>query len=197
MLSAGRVVGAVALGGLGALCVGPPVGAAPGHTPGSVAVTMADHGYAPGSVAVTAGDTVVWTNGDEALHDVSGTAPGMAAPLLRTGESWTYVFVDPGTFPYICTIHEGMSGVVVVNPDVHEVPVEVAVTPATPATPTSVAPTTAPPVGATQLAAATTTEPDEPALELDLRLLGGALLTFAAVALVLTRTGRREADDPG
>ena len=128
----------------------------------------------------------------------------MAAPLLRTGESWSYVFADPGTFPYICTIHEGMSGVVVVDPDVHEAPVEVTVAPAVPtvpaaeetaATPTTVAATTAPPVGATQLAAATTARSDEPALELDLRLVGGVLLTFAAVALVLSRTGRREGDD--
>ena len=61
----------------------------------------------------------------------------------------------------------------------------------------TVAPTTVPPVGATQLAAATTARSDEPALELDLRLIGGVLLTFAAVALVLSRTGRREADDTG
>jgi len=36
--------------------------------------------------------------------------------LFNPGQSFTLIFKDPGVYPYICVIHPGMNGVVVVEP---------------------------------------------------------------------------------
>lgn len=81
-----------------------------------------NHIYAPPVVRVPAGATVTWTfndrgaSGTEPLvpHNVIGT--GWGSPVLSEG-SFTHTFSEPGRYPYTCTLHPGMDGVVeVVSP---------------------------------------------------------------------------------
>jgi len=82
-------------------------------------------GSATGEIHVLPGDTVKWSNADTAFHTVtSGISPdfGGKGPdgifdsgFFSVGESWSYKFTDIGTYPYFCTIHPWMAGIVVVE----------------------------------------------------------------------------------
>jgi plastocyanin len=72
--------------------------------------------FQPAEVTVSAGDTVTWTNNDSVAHDVtadsfsSGDAGGMSP-----GDTFEQTFDEAGTFDYVCTVHPGMEGTVVVE----------------------------------------------------------------------------------
>ena len=86
-----------------------------------VSVVMKDIAFKPGTVTVPKGGTVTWTNDDSVGHDVtkvggpgpsfkSGTAGG-----LNGGDTYQQKFTTPGTIKYVCTVHPGMEGTVVVK----------------------------------------------------------------------------------
>jgi plastocyanin len=80
------------------------------------AVTMAQYAFGPAALTVHVGDTITWTNRDQAPHDVTTTSAPVAlhSPTLATGQSWTYTFSQPGTYAYICSIHPDMKAQVIV-----------------------------------------------------------------------------------
>lgn len=82
-------------------------------------------GSATGEIHVLPGDTVKWSNADTAFHTVtSGISPDLGgegpdgifdSEFFSVGESWSYRFTDEGSYPYFCTIHPWMTGIVVVE----------------------------------------------------------------------------------
>jgi plastocyanin len=83
---------------------------------GSLVVAVADNTFTPEVVGVAVGDTVVWDS-DPARrpHDVAFPAdPDRASGTLDSG-TWSTSFDEPGTYPYECTLHAGMTGQVVVT----------------------------------------------------------------------------------
>lgn len=110
-----RTITATAL--VAALSLGPVLlGAGPSAAAASHAVTMAGYAFSPASETVQAGDSVTWTNTDQAPHDVTVTSGPIAlhSPTITTGQSWTYTFTVPGTYSYICSIHPDMHATLVV-----------------------------------------------------------------------------------
>src|SRR5690606_25123434 len=97
----------------------PAGSAADGAGGGSATVEVAIRGFAygPEELTVPAGTTVVWTNGDAVPHTVtSAEAPRtLDSPILGTGGQFRFTFSQPGRYPYICTLHPDMRGVVVVQ----------------------------------------------------------------------------------
>ena len=70
--------------------------------------------FSPDKVEVKSGETVEWANADLTPH--TATAQGMFdSGAINAGASWTHSFTQPGTFPYVCTFHPEMKGVVVVH----------------------------------------------------------------------------------
>jgi plastocyanin len=72
--------------------------------------------FQPAEVTVGVGDTVTWTNNDSVGHDVTADSfssgdPGGMAP----GDTFEHTFEEAGTFDYVCTVHPGMEGTVVVE----------------------------------------------------------------------------------
>lgn len=84
----------------------------------SHSVQMANFAFAPQVLTVTAGDSITWTNQDEAPHTVTTTsAPrAISSPMLSKGQSFTFTFTVPGTYSYYCAVHPDMRAQVVVNP---------------------------------------------------------------------------------
>ncbi|MDG6905907.1 MAG: cupredoxin domain-containing protein [Nitrososphaerota archaeon] len=76
--------------------------------------------FSPQNVTVIIGynNTVEWTNNDTAAHTVT-SSPGDPASfnsgIMVPGETFVYTFMTPGTYNYICTIHNWMHGTVVVK----------------------------------------------------------------------------------
>jgi plastocyanin len=136
------------------------------------AVTMAQYAFAPAAITVHVGDTVTWTNQDQAPHDVTTTSAPVAlhSPTLSTGQSWTYTFSQAGTYAYICSIHPDMKAQVTVLPapvtttQPRPAPTTVARQPAGGGAPAQVVRPTAgaPPVTTTTTMAPTTTPSQAP-----------------------------------
>jgi len=81
---------------------------------GVTEVAAKDNQFTPPAIQVTAGTTVTWTFDDRFVpHDVRGD--GFTSGDPRRSGSFTHTFDAPGTFPYRCTIHDGMTGRVVVT----------------------------------------------------------------------------------
>jgi amicyanin len=76
-------------------------------------VNIKDFQYQPSTVTISRGDTVTWTNMDNVLHDVDFKGPG--SPELKKGETYSKTFNDAGSFDYLCSIHPGMKGRVIVK----------------------------------------------------------------------------------
>jgi plastocyanin len=74
--------------------------------------------YEPESLEVDAGTKVTWTNEDDILHTVTSTESGGGAfdeRLDGAGTTAEVTFDEAGTFEYICSVHDGMEGSVVVR----------------------------------------------------------------------------------
>jgi plastocyanin len=64
---------------------------------------------------IPVGTTVKWTNDDFLPHVVSGIGWGRTQTMLMTGDTFSHDFTEAGIFPYTCTLHPGMSAVVLVG----------------------------------------------------------------------------------
>jgi plastocyanin len=96
----------------------PPAGvAAPVPAGGRDTVTAAiqDFTFQPGRIEVDAGTTVVWTNGGQVSHSVTSEQGGFDTGLLEPAERRGLTFSKPGTYPFHCTPHPFMTGVIVVR----------------------------------------------------------------------------------
>jgi plastocyanin len=122
-----------------------PPAAAAGHS-----VAMAHYQFSPTSMTIAAGDTVTWTNADQATHNVVTTsAPAsINSGDVTTGHSFSYQFTVPGTYSYVCTYHPGMTATITVKPAAAPAPAPVPV-PA-PAPPINHAPPATPTTHATE-----------------------------------------------
>lgn len=102
------------------------------ESPGTT-VAIRSFAFLPTQLTVDRGAEVTWTNGDDILHTVTTGAPGeqgvpgvsddtparadgiLDHELDGEGATVSFTFEDPGTYPYYCAIHTGMTGVVVVG----------------------------------------------------------------------------------
>jgi plastocyanin len=77
-------------------------------------VDLAGACFLPSTLHAEVGETITFVNRDPVAHNVSGTGWGRYEDLGR-GERFTTSFVDPGIYPFACTLHPGMNGVIVVG----------------------------------------------------------------------------------
>jgi plastocyanin len=80
---------------------------------GVTRVAAKDNKFTPPAIQVPAGTEVTWTFKDRFVpHDVTGDGWKSGEPQ-RSG-TFTHSFDKPGTYPYRCTVHDGMTGRVIV-----------------------------------------------------------------------------------
>jgi len=79
-------------------------------------VEIKDYCFGPTILRVPTGEVVTFENLDPWAHSVLG-ANGTWGDYdgFRGGKDRTYRFTEPGVYPYVCTYHIGMVGVVVVG----------------------------------------------------------------------------------
>jgi plastocyanin len=118
----------------------------PPPAPTSVAVSIGDRIYTPAVVTVAPGGTVTWTNDDDRPHTVTADDRSFDSGIMNTGDTWSMVFPNGGTFSYFCDLHPDMRGRVDVGeaggspPNTNPPPP----TTSPPTTPPTVPPTTVP-----------------------------------------------------
>jgi plastocyanin len=72
--------------------------------------------FSPEKIEVKSGETVEWANADLTPHNVTSQgAQEINSGTINAGASWNHTFSRPGTFPYYCSFHPEMKGVVVVQ----------------------------------------------------------------------------------
>jgi len=133
------------------------------------AVSLKNCGFAPVTLRAPVGAAITWTNNDYVPHGIHGLGWGLTAmnDVVLPGGTYSHKFEAPGIYPYMCYVHPGMSGVVIVG--------DVATAPAGGAPPA-------------MIAAATESAPS-PALPAALGI-GGFIAGFAFASLRRSRTPR-------
>jgi hypothetical protein len=65
---------------------------------------------------VLVGDNVIWRNNSVKAHNVKSEAAGYNSGRFAPRTAVNRVFAAAGVFPYVCTIHDGMTGEIGVYP---------------------------------------------------------------------------------
>ena len=77
-------------------------------------VAISDFTFSPSPLTVNQGETVRWQNNGPSPHTT--TSAGLwDSGAIAQGGTFTRTFNTPGTFNYVCTLHAGMTGQVVVQ----------------------------------------------------------------------------------
>lgn len=89
--------------------------AAPAHAE-SIFVSALTQSFAPAHLDVLTGDTVVWRNVSQKTHNVQFETEGWGSGRIAPRGAANHQFPVAGVYPYVCTIHDGMTGEVGVYP---------------------------------------------------------------------------------
>ena len=98
-----------------ALAPSSPAADQPGPAAGAGQVAIAAFAFTPASIEIAAGQSVTWVNRDETPHQVVSADKRFRSPGLDTGETYSFTFAQPGSYPYFCGLHPRMVGTVVVR----------------------------------------------------------------------------------
>ena len=118
LLAIVAVVAAAACWGEGGRSYGTGVNTppAPPPTDTGLVVIITDNAFTPASISLPAGRIVRWLNQGSQPHTVTANPGSFNSGVIPAGGTFQLSFPAAGTFPYVCTIHVGMSGSVTVTP---------------------------------------------------------------------------------
>ena len=71
--------------------------------------------YNPPELHVHRGERIVWLNKDLFPHTVTAASRAFDSGSIAANSSWTYVASKPGEYPYGCTFHPTMKGILKVQ----------------------------------------------------------------------------------
>jgi plastocyanin len=78
-------------------------------------VAIEGFAFSPATVEVAVGQEVTWENHDPAEHTVTQEDGGFDSGTMAQGAAFKTTFDAPGEYRYICALHPGMKGTVVVT----------------------------------------------------------------------------------
>lgn len=79
-------------------------------------IEIGDNFFNPASATVTVGTMVTWMHMGTRPHDVTSEDGMLNSPRrLMNGQTYSFTVTTPGTINYVCTIHQGMSGTLIVQ----------------------------------------------------------------------------------
>jgi plastocyanin len=71
--------------------------------------------FEPATLEAAVGQKITWTNHDPAEHTVTQEGGGFDSGTMAANASFSQAFDRPGKYRYICALHPGMTGTVVVQ----------------------------------------------------------------------------------
>lgn len=75
--------------------------------------------FAPKTLTVKAGTTVTWRNEDDIPHTIASSTRAFKSRPLDTDDQFSFMFTEPGSYEYFCSLHAHMTGTIVVEPAGH------------------------------------------------------------------------------
>jgi plastocyanin len=89
-------------------------GSSSGSTSDSIAIS--NFTFVPHTISVAAGSTVTVTNRDQVTHTLTSSNGAFSTGAIGPGQSKTFTAPKkPGSYGYICSIHQYMTGTLVVS----------------------------------------------------------------------------------
>ncbi len=82
-------------------------------------VDVIDNDFDPDPLRIAVGGTVAWSNVGELPHTV--TADGFDSGIMSPGDAFEWTFEEVGRYDYVCTLHPGMAGTIIVEAAAAEV----------------------------------------------------------------------------
>ncbi len=83
----------------------------------TASVDIFDNGFSRAALTVARDTTVTWTNTGRRAHTVTGNNATFGSDGVVNGDgTYSYTFTEAGMFPYVCLIHNDMSGTITVTP---------------------------------------------------------------------------------
>jgi plastocyanin len=88
-----------------------------GKEANSAAVAIVNFAFAPKDVQVPVGTKVIWTNQDDTAHNIQDLSElnTPISPDLKNGDQFSITYPKPGSYPYVCGLHNYMTGTVKVT----------------------------------------------------------------------------------
>lgn len=71
--------------------------------------------FAPSHLVVHRGDRVMWANKDLFPHTATARSGTFDSHGIAPNGSWSYIADKTGTYPYVCTFHPTMKGMLIVE----------------------------------------------------------------------------------
>jgi plastocyanin/mono/diheme cytochrome c family protein len=78
-------------------------------------ISMDGTSFVPKEATVKVGETVTWINKDPFPHTVFSSAGHFHSQEIGPDQQWQFTPTTPGQFPYVCTLHPGMNGKLIVQ----------------------------------------------------------------------------------
>ncbi|MCW2524818.1 MAG: plastocyanin [Frankiales bacterium] len=66
-------------------------------------------------LTVPVGTKVTWKFEDSAAHTVKANDGSFTSPAMKSGQTFSFTFTKAGSYPYICSIHQYMTGTITVH----------------------------------------------------------------------------------
>lgn len=85
----------------------------PSPTEHSTTIVISGYAFSPGTLRIRVGETVTVINQDVDDHDL--TSDEWSTGNLHQGDSQQHTFNAPGQYDYLCSIHTGMTGTIIVS----------------------------------------------------------------------------------
>lgn len=82
---------------------------------GTAGIVIENFTFSPSSLQVRVGQDVAVVNKDRATHTLTSTDGKFDTGDLRQGETKTFRISEPGTYSYICDLHQYMKGTVIAS----------------------------------------------------------------------------------
>jgi len=117
MTAAAILATVFAIGGCGATPSSGDAGSGPASSVTASSghrVVISGFAFHPSTLTVPAGTKVTFVNQDDTPHTATGSG-GFDSGNLNQGQSYTYTFTKPGTYKYICSIHQYMNATIIVT----------------------------------------------------------------------------------
>lgn len=89
-------------------------------THAALTIAMDGTAFSPSETTSRVGDTVTWINKDPFPHNISFANGGPRSGDVEPDARWRFRATTPGTFPYVCTLHPGMKGTLIITPSRRE-----------------------------------------------------------------------------
>lgn len=83
---------------------------------GGPAITIKNFAFSPNNITVAPGASVTVNNEDSVAHTLTSKSGGLDTGDIQAGQSKTFTAPNrAGSYPYICTIHQYMTGTLTVS----------------------------------------------------------------------------------